>query len=316
MGVQPDNKNINRMQLKIERLLNQLLTAKELGTVADLEAQNIKSLKYIDYTNLALQTRRYAKAPSEINLRRMEINMFEQGKLCLFRHDTLGYWALPFTYIEGITADGGYMYVSPRPVGDMSATNALRDLRLEIDKDCVILRDNDLETPCAVYANYYANKIAELFLSRDKNIDKLEFPVVFNVKGDADRKKKAGLTLKNILFGRRRQPYVISDFFGDVTPLDMKAQCYIEQFTELIKEYDNEYYEYIGVRHLDVQKKERVGSLEMDANQDKFLIHTEKRIQPIRTALEKARTLWSDFEMTVEANNHIYWTTDGGKETL
>ena len=47
MELQPNNKNINRMQLKIERLLNQLLTAKELGTVADLEAQNIKSLKYI-----------------------------------------------------------------------------------------------------------------------------------------------------------------------------------------------------------------------------------------------------------------------------
>lgn len=285
-----NNKDMRNL-FKIERLLNQLLTAKELGSVVDLDANKIKQLKYIDYTNLALQTRRYDKSPKEINLRRMEINLFEQGKLVLFRHDTLGYWALPFAYIEGITADGGYAYVSPRPVGDMEATNALRNLRLEIDKDCVILRDNDLETPCAVYADYYASKIAELFSSRDKNIDKLEFPVVFNVKGDAERKKKAGLTLKNILFGRRRQPYVISDFFGDVTPLDMKAQCYIEQFTELIKEYDNEYYEYLGVRHLDVQKKERVGSLEMDANQDKFLIHTEKRIAPMRTELEKARTL-------------------------
>ena len=309
------NKDIPK-SLKIERELNKLLLAKELGTKAEDIAEKIKNLKYIDYTNLALQTRRYKKAPAEINLRRMEINMFEQGKLVLFRHDVLGYWVLPCTYVEGIAPDGSYKYVSPRPVGDMTQANELRSLKLEIDKDCVILRDNDLETPCAYYANYYANKISELCISRDKNIAKLEFPVVFNVKGDNTRKKKAGLTLKNILFGSQRQPYVISEFFDEIDSIDMKAQCYLEQFTELIKEYDNEYYEYLGVRHLDVQKKERVGSLEMDANQDKFLIHTEKRINPIATELKKARDLWSDFEMEVEANSHLYWTTDGGKEIL
>lgn len=312
MATQQPQKN----QIKIERELNKLLTARELGTEADNLARTIKSLKLADYTNLALQARKYNKSPKEINLRQMELNMFQQGKLALFRHNTLGYWVLPCTYVSGLAPDGSRKFVSPRPIGDTPAADELRNLVLEIDVDCVILRDNDLEIPCCLYADYYANKISELCTSRDKNIDKLEFPVVFNVKGDAERKKKAGLTLKNILFGRRWQPYVISDFFGDVTPLDMKAQCYLEQFSQQIKEFDNEFYEYIGVRHLDVQKKERVGSLEMDANQDKFLIHTEKRIQPIRTALEKARTLWSDFEMTVEANNHIYWTTDGGKETL
>ena len=305
-----------KMYLKLEKKLNELLRARQLATSADNAAEDIKTLKYADYTNLALQTRRYSDAPPEINLRRMEINMFEQGKLVLFRHDTLGYWILPCTYVRGIAADGSYKFVSPRPVGDCPERDELAKLELEIDVNCVILRDNDLETPCALYADYYANKVAELFTSRDKNIEKLEFPVVFNVKGDTDRKQKAGMTLKNILFGRKNQAYVISDFFNEVVPLDMKSQCYIEQFTDLIKEYDNEFYEYIGVRHLDVQKKERLGELEMDANQDKFLIHTEKRIQPIKSQLEKARTIWSDFGMDVEANSHIYWKQDGGKEIV
>lgn len=305
-----------RNQIKIERELNKLLTARELGTEADNLARTIKSLKLADYTNLALQTRKYNKSPKEINLRQMELNMFHQGKLALFRHNTLGYWVLPCTYVRGLAPDGSRKFVSPRPIGDTPAADELHNLVLEIDVDCVILRDNDLEMPCCLYADYYANKISELCTSRDKNIEKLEFPIVFNVKGDISRKKKAGLTLKNILFGRRNSAYVISEFFDSIESLDMKAQCYLEQFSQQIKEFDNEFYEYIGVRHLDVEKKERLVTNEMEANQDKFLIHTEKRIQPIAQALEKARALWSDFEMTVEPNSHIFWSKDGGKEIL
>lgn len=312
MATQQPQKN----QIKIERELNKLLTARELGTEADNLARTIKSLKLADYTNLALQTRKYNKSPKEINSRQMELNMFQQGKLVLFRHNTLGYWILPCTYVRGLAPDGSRKFVSPRPIGDTTAADELRNLVLEIDVDCVILRDNDLEIPCCLYADYYANKISELCTSRDKNIEKLEFPIVFNVKGDISRKKKAGFTLKNILLGRRNSAFVISEFFDSIESLDMKAQCYLEQFSQQIKEFDNEFYEYIGVRHLDVEKKERLVTNEMEANQDKFLIHAEKRIQPIAQALEKARALWSDFEMTVEPNNHIFWSKDGGKEIL
>lgn len=273
---------------------------KLLNSVQDIRSKDIKTLKKIDFYNLAVHSFNYFDMPKEIPTRRTELDLCGYGATVFFKHKTRGYYLLPFVYTGGLDDYGDYKRVRP-----ISMAMETQFEELTINEDCVIFRDNTLEIPSFVYANYYATAIADLVKTRKKNCNFLKVPFIFQSTDDIGTDKSNAFEIKKILYSDENEIAFITKAFSQLQLFDLKPQYFGREITELIKDLEHEYYEYLGVRHLATDKKERMTDDEVLINDEKYLIHTEKRLAPRVEAIEKANEIFG-LNMRVEVNQHLF----------
>ena len=286
-----DIKQKNIIQREAMRLLN---------SVNDKKSLDVRRLKLLDFFNLAIHSFNYFDIPEEIRKRRIELDLCSYGALVFFKDDKYGYFLLPFTYVGSLDVYGEYTRVKPISLAD--------DIQFEertINEDCVILRDNTLEIPSFIYAKYYANEIADLVNTRRKNTNFVKLPFIFGSSGDIGKDKAKAFEVKKILYSDDNEIAMFTDAFKQLQLFDLKPQYFGREITELIKDLEHEYYEYLGVRHLATDKKERMTDDEVLINDEKYLIHTEKRLAPRVEAMERIKEIFN-LDMRVEVNQHLF----------
>lgn len=276
-----------------------------LESESTIQADFTRNLHTLDMVNKGMQLFKWKNIPDEINKRTIEKRLFFKGKLVFFKHNTLGYQLLPFVYSSGLNDDGEYIKLKPISIVGIDYPE------LTINEDCVIIRDNELEIPPFIYANYYGNCISELFSVREKNNNWLNLPFIFNSTGSRDKDSKRALEVKQVMIDGKHETAVVTNAFDELKLFDLKPQYFGGEIEEQIKVMKNNYLEYLGIDHLNFDKKERMITPEVEVKQEENSINLDKRFNPRKEACEKINKMFG-LSMNVETALNL---ADSGNTT-
>lgn len=283
-----------------KELIDENIRLKNLFLNSDkqLEQYFNENIHFLDFSNQAFQVFKWKNIPDEIPQRKIEMNMFKYGKLAFIKDKYLGYFILPFAYCQGLDAYGDYRRLQ---VISLDYDNQLNGKEFEINKDCVVIRDNYMETPPMIYAKYYAHLISELFRIRIKNNNFLKLPFIFSSTGDRGKDSKNMLEIQNIMYADNNEIAVISDAFKMLNFFDLKPQYFGREIQEQIKDLKNEFYTWCGLKHLPVEKRERMLVDEVNIEDEIKNINVSKRYEPRKEACEKINKIFG-LNISVEVN--------------
>lgn len=283
-----------------EKVCKELFNLLASGT--DINAAFTQNIHTIDLINKALFMFKWNNLPNTITKRSVEPRLFFRGKLCFFFDDEVGYQILPFTYINGVNDENQYTQLKP-----LSITG--RDYGVKIiNQDAVVIRDNELEIPPIIYAMYYGDKIAELFTIRDKNNNWLNLPIIFKASGDRETDKRRALEAKQIFIDGKTEVAYMTDLFGALEMFDVKPQYFGAELEEQIKVMKNNFLEYLGIDHLNFDKKERMITTEVETKNEENSLNRDKRLEPRKQACELINEIWG-LNVSVEFNEQDPYDT-------
>ena len=304
------------MYIKYKNLYD-LLTPDTILSNSQIEEIRNENLHTLDFWNICCMTFDW-KVPKNIPKRRVEMNLFKYGKVAFIHDEINGDFILPFAYAKGLNVYGDYRFIQPIVLGDN--INILSKQEYEIDKECVIIRDNNLEIPPLAYARYYANRIAELFRVRDKNNNYLKLPFIFSSTGDRGKDKKNAFEIQQVLGADNNEIAVISDAFNMLKFFDLKPQYFGREIAEQLKDLKNEFYLWCGLKHLPYEKRERMVVDEVNIENEVTNVHTQKRLSPRKEACEKINELFkvdisvkvNEFDDEIAKTSNIVASVAGG----
>lgn len=245
-----------------------------LKTTAQEYAELTDDLHVIDLCNKSIKMFKWENIPETITKRTIERRLFMRGKLVFFKDDNLGFQIMPFTYSKGLNDEGEYTKLIPLSI------NGINYGEKTINEDCVVIRDNEFEIPPFIYANYYGKKISELFSIREKNNNWLNLPLLFKSTGDRGKDAKNAFEIKQIMIDGKNEIAFISDAFTQLELHNLKPQYFGAEIEEQIKVMKNNYLEFLGIDHLNFDKKERMITSEVEIKNEENSINISKRLDP------------------------------------
>lgn len=260
-----------------------------------IEGNFIKNIHTIDLINKGLMLFEWKKVPETIVKRSIETRLFFKGKLVFFFDDRYGYQMLPFTYDGGINDDGQYTKVIP------ISLNGIDYGVKYINEDCVVVRDNEIEIPPLIYAVYFGDEISDLFNVRRKNNNWLKIPFVFKGTGNRDKDAKRALDVKSVMIDNDNEAFVFTDAFNDLSFFDLKPQYFGAEIEEQIKVMKNNYLEYLGIDHLNFDKKERMITSEVEIKEEENSLNLAKRYRTRKEAVSKINEIFG-LDVSVECS--------------
>lgn len=280
-------------RIKFEQYAKQIYELLE-GNM-QIEGNFIKNIHTIDLINKGLMLFEWKNIPETIVKRSIETRLFFKGKLAFFFDDRYGYQMLPFTYDGGINDDGQYTKLIP------ISLNGIDYGVKYINEDCVVVRDNEIEIPPLIYAVYFGDEISDLFNVRRKNNNWLKIPFVFKGTGNRDKDAKRALDVKSVMIDNDNEAFVFTDAFNDLTFFDLKPQYFGAEIEEQIKVMKNNYLEYLGIDHLNFDKKERMITSEVEIKEEENSLNLAKRYRTRKEAVTKINEIF-DLNISVECS--------------
>lgn len=187
--------------------------------------------------------------PEEIDEMYFERMLFERGAVCFFRDDEAGKYAvLPCTMTNRWNIYDIPIYRR------VFATNSYNK---DVDaSDSVIIFNNALRTPSERLVTQYANRLAEYDQTIDVNIHAQKTPVLIR----CDEKER--LSLKNLYMQYEGNiPVIFGDRNLSATPLEAiqtNAPFVADSIYDMKVSFWNELLTYAGISNLNIQKKERL----------------------------------------------------------
>ena len=273
-------------------------------TYTGVYAEYQKDLNVLDFINKGLRIINFKNLPENIDKRVFIIQLFFRGRLVFFKHDTLGYFILPFTRTGGVNINGIQTHLHPVGVGDMA--NDINQMELEENVNCVIIRLNDLEIPPLLYAIYYGKKVTDTLDLIDNNNMWLKFPIIIKSTGDDNLDKKNALIIKECLDQKGMKFPVVTNALAGLEFFDVKPQYLGAELQEQKKAWKNDYYEYLGINHHE-EKKERLTDNEVEHNEEENNINTMKIYGPLQDSIDKINKMF-DLNIQIEINKDIMAT--------
>lgn len=274
---------------------------------AQISSDMTHFLKLADYVNVGVQQFKWTGLPKEVSQwDYIERGLFDRAMLMFFHSPEFGYMCVPCVGVGELNTYNRWVRVRPILTGVQSTRPELFKDSYEVGRECVVIYDNMLRVPPLFYAYYYANKYADIVNTRDKNANFLKLPFIFSTKGMQNGKKKAtAFKVSQFMLKDKNEIAYVTDVFDNLVLLDLKPQYFGRELTELLKDIDNDYYEYLGVRHENINKKERLTDDEVFANSEKFFINTNKRLAPRQKACEEINELFG-LDISVESAYHEF----------
>lgn len=199
--------------------------------------------------------------PNNIDEKWIEKYLFNEGKCLFYKDPTLGLMVTKF----GETGSLNY-YDEPTKVKPI-ATNYIYEGKQLINNDnCVIIRNNDLMLPTAPTIRLYAYDLANIKRTIDVNISAQKTPVVVRC---SDKQK---LSFKQAINQRAdNEPVIYADKNLDLSQiqiLDLRPPVVFPQLQIQKHAVWNECMTFLGINNANQDKRERVVTDEVQANDE------------------------------------------------
>lgn len=224
--------------------------------------KNVNFTRIYDYYKmLALNMFTWENLPETMNSRYIENALYENG-LCLVNDDeNMGLISVPCNYGANMNINGESTEVIT------SGYNYIKTIKLIKNKDCVLIRNNDLAKATRHYIANYAERMLEVEMCIRANINQQKFPWFIN----ATEKTKKSL---EIIFDKVEnfEPFILANKeigLGDnaLEVLTMPTPYVADKLNEYKYELEREILTFLSLNN-NFEKKERLLTDEINSNND------------------------------------------------
>lgn len=248
---------------------------------------------------LSISVYEWQNMPEEIDVRFLELTLFERGSVVFFKDDELGqFLCLPCAYM-------GKWNVYRIPIIRRAfATNGY-NRKLNI-KDSVMIFNNVLRTPSIRDCKLFAKRLANFDRVIDTNVNAQKTPVLIR----CDEKER--LSLLNLYKQYDgNEPFIFADKQLSARPLEAirtDAPYVADQIYELKTRYWNEMLTFKGITNLNITKKERLITDEVNRSQGGTIASRYSGLIMRQQACEKINkmfglNIWCEFREDIDGNN-------------
>lgn len=250
-------------------------------------AKQLNDLTYTDYyfrlSQIATSIFKWNNLPNLINEAWIEDFLFNEGKCMFFEDDTLGLMVAkcaPYTSLNP--------YEEPTHIVPY-AVNYFGEPK-ELWKECVLIRNTDLEIPTRPTLQLFAYRLATIERAIDVNINAQKTPVAILC---SEKQKVSFKHLYNqyegnepVIFGARNTDT------SAITTIDTTAPCVFDKLQLQKNNVWNEAMRFLGINNANMDKRERLVAGEVDANNDQIEISAEVMLKNRQLACERINEMF------------------------
>lgn len=241
----------------------------------------------------------WQNVPPEIDIRFMELMLFERGAVVFFRdEDMQQFLCLPYT-------EQGKWNVYRIPLLRRAFASNGYNKKLSIENS-VIIYNNVLRIPSIRDCKLFARRLANFDRVIDTNVNAQKTPVLIRCS------EKERLTLVNLYKQYEgNEPFIFGDQELAAQPLNSvrtDAPYVADKIYDLKTRYWNEMLTFKGISNLNVQKKERLITDEVARSQGGTIASRYSGLMMRQQACEKINKMfgldiWCEFREDIDANN-------------
>ena len=265
---------------------------------------------YDKIKELSISVFEWQNVPEEIDIRFMELMLFERGAVIFFRdEDMQQFLCLPYT-------EQGKWNVYRIPLLRRAFASNGYNKKLDIDNS-VIIYNNVLRTPSIRDCKLFARRLANFDRVIDTNVNAQKTPVLIRCS------EKERLTLVNLYKQYEgNEPFIFGDQELAAQPLNSvrtDAPYVADRIYDLKTRYWNEMLTFKGISNLNVQKKERLITDEVARSQGGTIASRYSGLMMRQQACEKINKMfgldiWCEFREDIDGNNLNDAVQDPGED--
>lgn len=264
--------------------------------------QNYVSWQY--YYNrlkeIAISCIEWKNLPDTVDARFLELTLFEDGAGVYFNDDVLGDLFLQ------ATLDGRLnVYREPKNTKAYAVNGYLKDLN---ETNSVIIHNNMLHTNSVEACKMFAIRLANIDRTIDVNINAQKTPVLIK-SGENERLSMVNLYQQY----DGGMPFIFgSDQLNtdNITTLRTDAPFVAPQLYELKTNIWNEALTYLGISNVNITKRERLVSDEVNRSQGGSIASKFSRLHERQTAVEKINKMFGT-NISVDYREELDTSLDG-----
>lgn len=261
---------------------------------------NVTFDKYYNrLVELAISTFEWKNLPDTVNERFLELILFGNGSAVFFKDETLGYLGLRMMW-------NGKLNIYREPTKRRAYADNGFNIQLD-ESNSVIIWNNFLHTNSMREVESYALMLADLECAIDVNAKAQKTPILLAC--DEDQR----LTLENLYMKYTgNQPFICGEKSikpDSIKAINTQAPYVADRLYTLKTEIWNEALTFLGIPNVNISKKERLITDEVDRLQGGTLASRQSRLKMRQIAAEQINKM---FNLNIE----VQFRSDGGIEEL
>lgn len=278
------------------------------------ESAVMNNATYIQYFNrlveLSVSMFEWQGLPETVDPRYLELHLFQNGSMVYFRDEVMGDLCLD-------CIANGQFDVYGNPISRRAYSSYNQYQKTLNESDSVIIWNNYLRQPSVLDVKMFAKRLYNLDRIIDVNANAQKTPVL--VQGT----EKQRLTLVNLYKEfDGNAPFIFGDKNLDLNSLraiSTNAPYVADKLYQLKTQIWNEALTYLGISNLNIQKKERMITDEVQRNQGGTIASRYSRLESRREAVDKINRMFGtdisvDYREDLQITNENEDNTDEGDE--
>lgn len=232
--------------------------------------------------------------PNNMDERWIEKYLFTSGKCIFYKDPMLGYM------VAGLAQQGSInCYGDPTAVYPVAPNYRYQGEKLVNGENCYVIRNNDLMLPEFPIIRHYAFKLCNIDRAIDTNIEAVKTPIIVRCSD------KQRLSLKNAINQRRDNEPVIwsidnSDIKDMVSTLETNAPVVFPQLQTQKHMILNEVFTDLGINNANMDKRERMVSTEVEANDEQVKACEDVMLKAREEACKQINRIFPDLNISVK----------------
>lgn len=251
------------------------------------ESAVMNNATYIQYFNrlveLSVSMFEWQGLPETVDPRYLELHLFQNGSMVYFRDEVMGDLCLD-------CIANGQFDVYGNPISRRAYSSYNQYQKTLSESDSVIIWNNYLHQPSVLDVKMFAKRLYNLDRIIDVNANAQKTPVL--VQGT----EKQRLTLVNLYKEfDGNAPFIFGDKNLDLNSLraiSTNAPYVADKLYQLKTQIWNEALTYLGISNLNIQKKERMITDEVQRNQGGTIASRYSRLEARREAVDKINRMF------------------------
>lgn len=278
------------------------------------ESAIMNNATYIQYFNrlveLSVSMFEWQGLPETVDPRYLELHLFQNGCMVYFRDEVMGDLCLD-------CIANGQFDVYGNPISRRAYSSYNQYQKTLNESDSVIIWNNYLRQPSVLDVKMFAKRLYNLDRIIDVNANAQKTPVL--VQGT----EKQRLTLVNLYKEfDGNAPFIFGDKNLDLNSLraiSTNAPYVADKLYQLKTQIWNEALTYLGISNLNIQKKERMITDEVQRNQGGTIASRYSRLEARREAVDKINRMFGtdisvDYREDFQIANEDYGNAGEGGE--
>lgn len=272
------------------------------------ESAVMNNATYTQYFNrlveLSVSMFEWQGLPETVDPRYLELHLFQNGSMLYFRDEVMGDLCLD-------CIANGQFDVYGNPISRRAYSSYNQYQKTLNESDSVIIWNNYLRQPSVLDVKMFAKRLYNLDRIIDVNANAQKTPVL--VQG-TEKQRSTLINLYKEFDGNA--PFIFGDKNLDLNSLraiNTNAPYVADKLYQLKTQIWNEALTYLGISNLNIQKKERMITDEVQRNQGGTIASRYSRLEARREAVDKINRMFGtdisvdyreDFQITNEDENN------------